>query len=196
LPDPWCGWCDGFTEFGPLSGLCQFDCWGLFYGRRRQVELFQGVLSDLRRLITRNPALVLNELVDKLVDAGFDESTARRASTELPLNEDRFMHFAARTVFGIDPEELGSPVTAAITSLLLFAGGALVPLMPWFFTRGTSGVLWSVVLTAIASLVFGGIIASSSGNNVARSGVRQLLIVGFASAITYGIGKAFGTVIA
>lgn len=106
------------------------------------------------------------------------------------------MHFTARTVFGIDPEELGSPSTAALTSLMLFAGGALVPLMPWFFTSGTSGVLWSTALTGIASLVFGGIIASSSGNDVSRSALRQLLIVAFASAITYGIGKVFGTTIA
>ncbi len=183
----------GFASL--IAGACSMAA-GEWVSVQSQVELFQGVLSDLRRLIARNPALVLNELVDKLVDAGFDAATARRASTELPLNEDRFMHFTARTVFGIDPEELGSPSTAALTSLMLFAGGALVPLMPWFFTSGTSGVLWSTALTGIASLVFGGIIASSSGNDVSRSALRQLLIVAFASAITYGIGKVFGTTIA
>jgi vacuolar iron transporter family protein len=183
----------GFASL--IAGACSMAA-GEWVSVRSQVELFQGVLTDLRRLISRNPALVLKELVDKLVDAGFDETTAQRASTELPLNEDRFMHFAARTVFGIDPEELGSPLTAALTSLLLFSGGALVPLLPWFFTSGTLAVLWSVGLTSIASLVFGGAIAFSSGNNVARSAIRQLLIVAFASAITYGIGKAFGTTIA
>ena len=105
------------------------------------------------------------------------------------------MHFTARTVFGIDPEELGSPMTAALSSLALFSGGALVPLMPWFFTRGTAAVLLSAVLTAVASLAVGGVIARSSGNNVLRTAARQLLIVVAASAITYGIGKAFGTTI-
>ena len=162
---------------------------------RSQVELFHGVLAELRRLIVRNPKLVLDQLVDKLVDAGFDESTARRASTELPLDGERFMVFTARTVFGIDPEELGSPVIAAVSSLALFSGGALVPLLPWFFTEGTPAVLLSAVLTGIASLGVGAVIARSSGNNVARSAGRQFAIVVAASAITYGIGKAFGTAI-
>ncbi len=162
---------------------------------RSQVELFHGVLAELRRLIVRNPKLVLDQLVDRLVDAGFDESTARRASTELPLDGERFMVFTARTVFGIDPEELGSPVTAAVSSLALFSGGALVPLLPWFFTKGTPAILLSAVLTGVASLAVGAVIARSSGNNVARSAARQFAIVVAASAITYGIGKAFGTTI-
>ena len=162
---------------------------------KSQVELLHGVLGELRRLIGRNPKLVLDQLVDKLVAAGFDESTARRASTELPLDEDKFMHFTARTVFGIDPDELGSPVVAAWSSLLLFSGGALVPLVPWFFAKGTTAVLLSAVLTGLASLGVGALIARSSGNNVARSAARQLLIVVAASAVTFGIGNAFGTAI-
>lgn len=162
---------------------------------KSQAELFSGVLSELRRLIARNPRLVLDQLVDKLMEAGFDQSTASRASTELPLNEDRFMHFTARTVFGIDPEELGSPAVAALSSFALFSGGALVPLFPWFFSDGTAAVLASTVLTAVASLVAGGVIARSSGSSVTRSATRQLLIVVFASAVTYGIGKLFGTAV-
>lgn len=162
---------------------------------KSQVELFQGVLNELRRLVVRNPKLVLDELVSKMADAGFDESTARRASTELPLDEERFITFTARTVFGIDPEELGSPTVAAVTSIALFAGGALVPLAPWFFTSGTAGIACSVALTAIASLVVGAVIARSSGNDVARSALRQLAIVVLASAVTFGIGSLFGTAI-
>jgi vacuolar iron transporter family protein len=182
----------GFASL--IAGACSMAA-GEWVSVRSQVELFQGVLAELRRLIARNPKLILDELVSKLVDAGFDESTAKRASVELPLNEDRFMHFTARTVFGIDPEELGSPVTAALSSLLLFSGGALVPLFPWFFMRGTPAVLLSAALTAVASLIVGGVIAKSSGNNLARSALRQLFIVIAASAITYGIGKLFGTAI-
>lgn len=162
---------------------------------RSQVELFEGVLGDLRRLIQRNPKLVLDDLVQRLTEAGFDEDTAKQASTELPLHETRFMHFAARTMFGIDPTELGSPVTAALSSLALFSAGALVPLVPWFFTSGTTGVLLSGAFTAIASLVVGAVIAQSSGNNGARAALRQFAIVVAASLITYGIGKLFGTAI-
>jgi hypothetical protein len=84
---------------------------------RSQAELSGGLLTEMRRLIGRNPKLVLDELVNELVDDGFARDTARKASTELPLDEDNFLDFTARTVFGVNPSELGSPVTAAVSSL-------------------------------------------------------------------------------
>ena len=162
---------------------------------RSQVELYTGVLDELRTLIARNPKLVLGELVDRLVDSGFEASTARRVSTELPLEGDRFMTFTARTVFGLDPDELGSPVTAAVSSLGLFAAGALVPLVPWFFLHGTRAVVLSIVLTAVASMGVGMVVARSSGGSVRRSALRQLAIVVGVAAVTYLIGKVFGTAV-
>jgi len=162
---------------------------------RSQAELSGGVLTELRRLIGRNPKLVLDELSSQLVEDGFGDETAKRASTELPLDEDRFLSFTARTMFGVNPNELGSPFVAAGSSLALFSVGALIPLAPWFFTQGGVAEVWSVVLTAGTSLVVGGAISSSSGNSAVRGGARQLAIVVLASAITYGIGSLFGTAV-
>ncbi len=162
---------------------------------RSQAELSGGVLTELRRLIGRNPKLVLDELSSQLVEDGFGDETAKRASTELPLDEDRFLSFTARTMFGVNPNELGSPFVAAGSSLALFSVGALIPLAPWFFTQGGVAEAWSVVLTAGTSLVVGGAISSSSGNSAVRGGARQLAIVVLASAITYGIGSLFGTAV-
>ncbi|MCU1396862.1 MAG: protein of unknown function transrane [Ilumatobacteraceae bacterium] len=162
---------------------------------RSQAELSGGLLTELRRLIGRNPKLVLDQLVDELVDDGFARDTARKASTELPLDEDKFLDFTARTVFGVNAAAQGSPVTAAVSSLALFSLGALVPLAPWFFTQGTAAVIVSVALTALASLFVGGLVSWWSGNSTVRGGGRQLAIVVLASAITYGIGSLFGTAI-
>ena len=159
-------------------------------------DLAGGLLGELRRLIARNPKLVLDELTAQLVDDGLAVETAMQASTELPLDEDRFLSFTARAVFGVNPDELGSPVTAATSSFALFAVGALIPLAPWFFTSGAAAVGTSIVLTALAGLLIGGLVSRSSGNSAVLGAVRQLAIVVFASAITYGIGALFGTTIA
>ena len=48
----------------------------------------------------------------------------------------------AREELGIDPEELGgSAWEAAITSFLLFAVGAIVPVLPFFFLTGMAAVV-------------------------------------------------------
>ena len=159
-------------------------------------ELAGGLLGELRRLISRNPRLVLDELTAQLIVDGFANDTAKQVSTELPLDEDRFLSFTARTVFGVNPNELGSPLTAATSSFALFAVGALIPLAPWFFTSGAVAVSMSIAFTAIASLLIGGLVSRSSGNSTFVGATRQLAIVIFASAITFGIGSLFGTAIA
>lgn len=168
---------------------------GEWVSLRSQVELYEGILDELHGLVRRNPKLVLHELTTKLVNAGFAEDTAQRAATELPLNERRFVNFSARTIFGLDPDQLGSPTTAAISSLALFAFGAAVPLVPWFFTNGTAAVIASVIATAFASVVVGAYVSRTAARPIGRGALRQLLIVVAAAAVTYGIGKLFGTTV-
>lgn len=99
-------------------------------------------------------------------------------------------------VFGLDPEELGSPVTAALSSLGLFTAGAAVPLVPWFITEGGAAVAASVIATALASMTVGGWVSRSAGKPVALGAARQLLIVVATSTVTYSIGRVFGTAVA
>lgn len=162
---------------------------------RAQVELYQGVLGELRSLLVRNPRLVLETLGERLENFGFDTSTAQKATTEIGLDEDLFLSFTARTVFGVNPDELGSPITAALSSLALFSVGAAVPLLPWFFTHGGAGVAWTVALTSLSAVAVGSYIGRSGGTSMVRSAVRQLVIVALAAGITYGIGAAIGTTV-
>ena len=99
-------------------------------------------------------------------------------------------------MFGLNPDELGSPTTAAVSSLGLFGVGAAVPLLPWFFIDGTPAVLVSVAATAAASVAVGAWVSRSAERPMARGALRQLVIVVAASAVTYGIGALFGTAIA
>ena len=162
---------------------------------RAQVELAGGVVRELRRILSRNPKLLLDRLAAQLQEVGLDTSTSKLASTEMGLDDQRLVDFIARNVIGIEESAAGSPVVAALSSLCLFAVGALVPLLPWFFTQGTAGILLSATLTGAASLVVGAWISWSSGRPLWRGAARQLAIVVLASAVTYGIGAAFGTAV-
>jgi VIT1/CCC1 family predicted Fe2+/Mn2+ transporter len=163
---------------------------------RSQAELYQGVVGELQRLTTRNPRLVLDELARSLTDRGFARDTAHRVAAELPLDERSFIDFSTNILFGVDPEELGSPWIAAGSSLGLFAIGAAVPLAPWFFTGGAVAIAISVAATAIVSMGVGAWVARSAGRPTWIGAARQLAIVIAASAVTYGIGNLFGTTVA
>lgn len=162
---------------------------------RSQVQLYSGALEEIRRLVARNPRLILRELASRLESAGLGRTTAQLASTELPLDEPRFMRFTARTVFGLDPDQLGSPLVAAGSSFALFAIGALIPLLPWLWSSGPFASLLSVALTVVASAAVGGYVGRTSGRNAARGALVQVTVVACAAAVTFGIGKAFGSVV-
>lgn len=161
-----------------------------------QAELYDGLLAEVRRLVARNPGLVLDELARHLEQAGLARATAQTAASDLTLDEDRFFSFSARTLFGINPAGLGSPITSAVTSLAYFAMGAFVPLLPWFFLHGTAAAVTSFVLTAAASLMVGGVVARSSDRSILHGAFRQLGISICAAGVTFGIGRLIGTTVA
>ena len=162
---------------------------------KAQVELFQGVLSDLKHMIRKDKALLEETLTAHLVEDGYSARTAASATKELSTDKGRFFETYAEQVIGVNPDELGSPWVAAASSFALFTLGALAPLSPWFFIGGTIGMMLSLVLTAIGSLIAGGYVANSSGKAIWYGAVRQFLIVVLASVVTYGVGVVFGVAI-
>src|ERR1041384_3296798 len=100
-----------------------------------QVELLQRLLGEFREQLKRDPEHARQALEDSLARGGLGKATAHSASLQLVLQPDHAEGAYAR-LLGLDPEELGSPWKAAATSLLTFAAGALVPLIPWFFPEG------------------------------------------------------------
>src|SRR6059036_3092598 len=97
----------------------------------------------------------------------------------------------------MDPDQLGgSAWTAAITSFLLFAAGAIVPVVPFFFVTGTRAAVASLAAAGVALLVIGAAISLFTRRGVVWSGTRQLLLGFAAAAVTYAIGHALGVAIA
>lgn len=162
---------------------------------KSQVELFRGVLDDLKRLVQDDRELLVSQLQVNFEAGGLGKKTAEMSAAEISLNDDFLCSEYARNVMGINPKELGSPWTAAFSSFALFTVGALVALVPWFFTGGHTASLLSIIFTAIGGLIVGGYVSHSSGSNIPKGALRQLFIIIFASIVTYGIGYAVGTVV-
>jgi VIT1/CCC1 family predicted Fe2+/Mn2+ transporter len=58
--------------------------------------------------------------------------------------------------------------------------------------HGIQGIAVAIGLTVVGGLFVGGYTARSSGKSVVYGAIRQLIIVIFAAAVTYGIGHLFG----
>ncbi len=177
---------------GLLAGAISMAA-GEWISVKSQVELFEGILQDLKKAVKEDPKLLSSKLAHTFIEFGAGDKSAHDAAHDIARNGKGFMKVYSAQVIGLNPDELGSPWHAAFSSFLLFTVGALVPLAPWLFgLSGLTGIMTAIVLTGLGGLLVGGYTARSSGKNIAYGAIRQFLIIVFAAAVTYGVGHLFG----
>ena len=159
---------------------------------RAQSELLQREIEIERIELSRHPEKERRELAALYRSRGIDGPVADEMASELMRNPELALETHAREELGVRPDQLGSPWKASLSSFLSFAVGAIVPLIPWFFSRGTRAVLLSVALGAIAAIAVGVGLSRFTGRSAVRSAIRQLTIAALASGVTYLIGTLVG----
>jgi len=93
-------------------------------------------------------------------------------------------------------DPVGSAWIAALSSFLCFAGGALIPVLPYLFgANGWLAVAIAGGLVGVALLVTGAITGILSGAHPGFRALRQLAIGFGAALVTYLLGLAFGQVV-
>jgi vacuolar iron transporter family protein len=163
---------------------------GEYVSMAAQVELLQRLLIDYREHLKTAPEQAREELEEFIQRGGVKQATAHNASHQIAMIPDRALAVYARSL-GLDPEELGSPWKAAISSLLTFAGGALVPLFPWFFWSGGQAAIASMALGVAAAIAVGAMLGYLGGRNPLWSAARQVIALHIAAGATWGAGKLF-----
>ena len=124
---------------------------------------------------------------------GLGEAEARALADRLLGQKDVALDTLVREELGIDPKTLGgSAWEAAATSFLLFALGAIFPVVPFFFLAGTASVVASLVLSGLALGAIGAGTSLFTGRGVLFSAFRQTATGYAAALITYGIGNLAG----
>ena len=94
---------------------------------------------------------------------------------------------------GIDPEELGGSARgSAVSSYVLFALGAIVPVSPFLFLSGWLAIAASVLTSVAGLFAMGAATTLFTGRSVLFSGMRQVLVGAAAAALTYVLGGLLG----
>jgi VIT1/CCC1 family predicted Fe2+/Mn2+ transporter len=156
-------------------------------------ELFAHQIGIEREELLAAPDEEAEELALIYQAKGLPADQARKLGQRLVQDPQAALDTLAREELGVDPAELGgSAWVAAITSFLLFSAGAIIPVLPYFFTEGATAVIGSVMLSVIGLFIIGAAITIITGRSALRSGLRQVLFGVTAAAITFGIGRLFG----
>ena len=155
-----------------------------------QNELVAAEVEKERLELAANPADEQAELAAMYKMRGVDPDLADEVARQLSRHPDEALRIHVREELGVDHDELPSPLTAAGASLVTFAIGALIPLLP--FLLGFASLAAAVILAAIAAFIGGGIVARVTARPFLRGALRQLVLAALAAAITYGIGTLVG----
>jgi VIT1/CCC1 family predicted Fe2+/Mn2+ transporter len=75
---------------------------------------------------------------------------------------------------------------------VLFAAGAIVPVLPFLFLAGVPAMATSIGLSAVALAAIGVVSSLFSGRSVLFSATRQVVVGCAAAAVTYGVGALLG----
>lgn len=123
---------------------------------------------------------------------GLAEADARATAKRILGDHERALETLTREELGMSRDEAGNAWVAAFASLVMFAVGAVVPLLPWLLVGGlTAGVL-SAVLGALGLFALGAAITLFTGRSALYSGARQTLGGLTMAAVTFGIGTLVG----
>jgi VIT1/CCC1 family predicted Fe2+/Mn2+ transporter len=154
----------------------------------RQVELE-------RREVLEAPEEEAAELALIFKQKGLSTEQASRTAAEILKNPEQAADTLVREELGLDPEDLGSPWGAAISSFLTFGIGATLPVLPFLVLKGlaAAGVAAGIAFVVLAAV--GGLVGFLAGTSPVRSGARTVALGALAAGITFGVGRLLGVAV-
>jgi vacuolar iron transporter family protein len=124
---------------------------------------------------------------------GMSPKDAANLAEEVFQDKDRALNTLIAEELGIDRNELGgSAWEAALTSFVLFAVGAIMPLFPYFFCSGLQARQWSLVASVAGLILIGAASSLFTGRSLWFSCARQVLFGLLAAAVTFYVGRLIG----
>ena len=165
---------------------------GEYISMQSQRELFERQIALEREELRVMPKEEEAELAAVYRAKGFAPEEARRIAANLFKDEEAALDTLVREELGLDPGELGNPWRAAVGSLLAFAAGAAVPVIPFLFGGGTPNFVASIVLSLAAMFAVGVGVSLLTGRGAIFSGARQVAIGVAAATVTYLVGTFIG----
>ena len=177
---------------GLLAGACSMAL-GEWLSVQSSRELYAHQIKIETGEIESHPEEEAEELALIYEARGLKPDQAKTLAGQIMTSPEYAIQTLAREELGVNPDELGgSAWEAAFASFGLFALGAIIPVSPFFFSSGSTAVLFSVGLSTVALFILGAVISLFTGRSAIYSGLRMVIFSLLAAAITFGIGRLIG----
>jgi VIT1/CCC1 family predicted Fe2+/Mn2+ transporter len=180
---------------GLLAGAFSMAA-GEYVSVRSQRELYEQQLALEAQELEASPAEEQEELALIYQAKGIAADQANDVARQILSNPDTAIETLAREELGLDPESLGSPWVAALSSFVAFGIGAVIPVIPYLLIRSSNALIISAIVCGGSLFLVGALISLFTGRNMAYSGFRMVGIGALAAGVTFLVGRVLGVSVA
>jgi len=164
---------------------------GAYLASRSEAEVAAANVARERREVEENPEEEKEELSLFYQLKGVDEETANLIAERVAKDPEAMVQAQASEELG-GAEAGGDPLQSAAAAGISTFVGAMVPVTPFFFLHGTTGVIVAFAVSLIAHFLVG---ASKSLFTLRKwwsAGLEMTLAGVIVGGVTYGIGLLIG----
>lgn len=187
----------GGSEIVLITGLAGMLASALSMGSsaylaaKSQREVYQGEIAREKAEIEENPEEERQELELFYQLKGFTEEEARTLVARIQEKPDHFLKTLVQEELGLSETTFPNQWKACLSATTSTAVGGIIPVIPFFFSRGTPAVIWAAVLSILAHFGVGLAKSLVTTRPWWLSGLEMTMVAVIAGAITYGLGLAF-----
>ena len=151
---------------------------GAYLGSRAEQDVQRAEIEKEAAELAEHPAEELAELVVLYQREGLSFEEARGVAEHIAADKDLWLTTMVEKELGLSYEETVNPIKDALAMGAAFIAGAIVPVLPYFFTEGSLAITASVAATLTGLFVLG---IGKGRNRQAVTGAA-----GFGSAVHRG----------
>jgi len=164
-----------------------------FASARAHHEFYQSEEQRERDEIKLWPEHERDEIRNIYRDKGFSGPLLDQIVAHITADPGRWRAVMMREELGFGAEAMEAPVRSGLTVGGAYLVGAAVPLLPYIFVAPALGILISALATIIALFAVGAGKTVITTRSWWRSGVESMVIGVAAAAVTYSVGRLFGS---
>jgi VIT1/CCC1 family predicted Fe2+/Mn2+ transporter len=154
------------------------------YAKEREREI---------REVAEIPHEEMREVAEVFQSYGLTEDQTWPIVQALKQQPRNWVDFMMRFELGLEKPDPKRALTSALTIAGAYVAGGLIPLAPYIFSHtASSALLWSIVLTLIALLIFGFVKGRFTGTRPLRSALQTAFIGSAAAGAAFAIARMIG----
>jgi vacuolar iron transporter family protein len=165
---------------------------GAFLAERSEAEVMAANIERERQEIADHPEEEKEELSLFYQLKGIDEATADQIAEQLSKQPDAMLRALAQEEFG-SIEQRGDPKEAAAAAGISTGLGAIIPVIPFFFTTGTVAIVIAAVISLVAHFLVGAAKSLVTLRTWWSAGLEMTLAGVIVGGATYLVGLALPT---